>query len=140
MFKRAPKPSSPLLLNMETFSLMSKRDREEGKRIIVQGLGQGVRAETLASFFNRCGHIQSVRFTDRKSCVIEFSHCDSVNRALHFNSTRQPHISDGIISVIQDSVPGSKKHRHTPSSFIIMDSPAFNNFIIPTLPQNLHMY
>ena len=125
---------------MAKFSLMSKRDREEGKRIIVQGLGQGVRAETVASFFYRCGDIQSVRFTDRKSCVIEFTHCDSVARALHLNSTRQPHISEGIIYVMQESLPGSKKHRHTPGSFIIMDPPTFNNFIIPTLPQNLHMY
>ena len=134
------RPYSPISQKWKKFSLMSKRDREEGKRIIVQGLGQGVRAETVASFFSRCGHILSVRFTDRKSCVIEFSQFDSVTRAMHFNSTRQPSLSDGIIYVSQDSQPGSKKPRHTPGSFIIMDPPTFNNFIIPTLPQNLHMY
>lgn len=118
---------------------MSKSDRDITKKILVQGVHPDVRGDLVAKLFSRFGGIVYVRFLDRKTCVVEFIHGQSAVMALQLNSARNTLLSDGPLTVTIDTYKKPSKPRSASGSFVIVDPPKFNNFFIPTLPQNLRI-
>lgn len=118
---------------------MSRSDRDITKKILVQGVHPDVRADAVAKLFGRFGTIVFVRFLDRKTCVVEFLHEESALRALKLNSARNTLLGDGPLNVTIDTYKPPSKPRSASGSFVMMNPPKFNNFFIPTLPQNLRI-
>ena len=116
---------------------MSKSDRDISKKILVQGIHPEVRGDAVVKLFSRFGAIIYVRFLDRKTCVVEFMHEESAVRSLQMNSARNTCVGEGPLTVTIDTYRKPSTPRSASGSFMIIDPPKFNNFFIPTLPQNL---
>ena len=113
---------------------MSKRGNDCSRRVLIRGLGSGVSADTIQSFFCQLGHIDFLRFTARKACLIQFEQVETAVKALEFNDTRQAQLGALVLTVTVDQEDAaSKKPRCFPSSFYLVDPPLHNNYMIPTL-------
>jgi RNA recognition motif-containing protein len=113
---------------------MSKRGNDCSRRVLIRGLGAGVTADTVQSFFCQLGQIEFVRFTVRKACLVQFEAAETAIKALEFDNTRQAPLGAMALTVTLDQEDAtSKKSRCFPSSFYLVDPPLHNNYMIPTL-------
>lgn len=113
---------------------MSKRERTESRRVVVSGFGSSVNADAIASVFSRCGRIEGIRFKGRRSCTVQFEQSESVPRALQLHNSRQGSLQTTQLVVTCYEPQPSKRAKLPAGSFVVLDPPRFNNFLIPVLP------
>jgi RNA recognition motif. (a.k.a. RRM, RBD, or RNP domain) len=117
---------------------MAKRDREENLQVLLQGFGSNVKADDIASVFCKFGRIDSIRFLGRRNCIVQYDQSDSAAKALQLHNTKQLSLYASMLSVTsQDNNKPHKKSHLPPGSFILLDPPRFNNYLIPVLPSFL---
>lgn len=118
---------------------MAKRDRDDGRQILLQGFGSNVKADDIANVFCKFGRIESIRFLGRRNCIVLFEQSDSACKALQLHNTKQPSLFASLLSVTSADVANKpcKKSHLPPGSFILLDPPRFNNYLIPVLPSFL---
>ena len=117
---------------------MAKRERDESRQVLIQGFGSNVKADDIASVFCKFGRIESIRFLGRRNCIVQFEQVDNAMKALQLNNTKQSSLSATLLSVISQDNNKPMKKSHLPSvSFILLDPPRFNNYLIPVLPSFL---
>ncbi|CAG9335237.1 unnamed protein product [Blepharisma stoltei] len=114
---------------------MSKRERSEDRYVFVSGFSSNANSHSIARAFATCGKIERIHFRNRKNCIVWFEESESVWKALKFHGTKQPSLNANIlkVSVSQEFQP-AKKPKPCSGSFIVLDPPRFNNFMIPILP------
>lgn len=115
---------------------MAKRERIEVPQILIQGFGSNVKSDDILNIFCKFGKIEFVRFLCRRQCLLQFEHPDSIPKALQLNNTKQPSLSalTLTVSIPEFSDKPVKKSHSSLGSFIALDPPRFNNYLIPTLP------
>mmetsp|Transcript_145 Transcript_145/g.267 ORF Transcript_145/g.267 Transcript_145/m.267 type:complete len:118 (+) Transcript_145:2753-3106(+) len=113
---------------------MAKREREELRRVLAEGLDAG--NEAVFGFFSRFGRVTGIKWVGPRACMVEFETAASAEKALQLNNTRQPPLNTSCLSVSQE-MNASKRARHAPGSYVVLDPPRFNNFLIPVLPHFL---
>lgn len=117
---------------------MAKRERDESRQILLQGFGSTVKADEIANVFCKFGRIESIRFLGRRNCIVQFEQAESSMKALQLHSSKQPSLSASMLSVTSQDNNKPVKKSHLPSgSFILLDPPRFNNYLIPVLPSFL---
>lgn len=118
---------------------MAKRDRDDSRQILLQGFGSNVKADDIANVFCKFGRIESIRFLGRRNCIVLFEQSDSACKALQLHNTKQPSLFASLLLVTSADVANKpcKKSHLPPGSFILLDPPRFNNYLIPVLPSFL---
>ena len=118
---------------------MAKRERDECRQVILQGFGSNAKVDDIANVFCKFGRIDSIKFLGRKNCLIQFEQGQSASKALQLHNTKQPSLYASILSVtLNDGNKPPIKKSHLPSgSFVLLDPPRFNNYLIPVLPSFL---
>jgi RNA recognition motif. len=117
---------------------MAKRERDEARQILIQGFGSNVKTDDIANVFCKFGRIDSIRILGRRNCIVQFEQSESAIKALQLHNTKQSSLYASMLSVTsQDSNKPTKKTHLPPGSFILLDPPRFNNYLIPVLPSFL---
>lgn len=119
---------------------MPKRSREEDRQVFLRHMGPNVRSEAVNNLFSQVGRIESIRFLDRRTCRVLFDQADAVQRALRLHQTQQHSLCTSSLTVVfEGSKPKAPpKKRAIFGSFVVLDPPRFNNFLIPVLPSFLN--
>ena len=115
---------------------MAKRERDESRQVLLQGLGCMVRTDDIIHIFCKFGRIEFVRFIDRRQCLVQFENLESISKALQLNNTKQPSLfaASLLVSSPDYNEKSMKKSHLPPGSFFMLDPPKFNNYLIPILP------
>lgn len=115
---------------------MAKRERDETRQVLLQGFGCMVKTDDIIHVFSKFGRIEFVRFIDRRQCLLQFENLESISKALQLNSTKQPSLLAASLMVSSPELneKPSKKSHLPAGSFVMLDPPKFNNYLIPILP------
>ena len=115
---------------------MAKRERDECRQVLLQGFGCMVKTDDIIHIFYKFGRIEFVRFLGRRQCLVQFENSESVGKALQLNNTKQPSLfaASLMVTLPEYNEKPVKKSQLPPGSFVMLDPPRFNNYLIPVLP------
>ncbi|CAG9321764.1 unnamed protein product [Blepharisma stoltei] len=113
---------------------MSKRERGENRRVVVSGFGSNITSDSIAAVFTPYGKVEGIRFKGRKCCTVQFEESESVLKAIQLHGSRQPLLNTTQLNVTPIDPLPVKKSKVYAGSFVVLDPPRFNNFLIPVLP------
>ena len=91
--------------------------------------------ETALALFNP---LDFIKFINRNNCVVQFESIDSVDKALELHNTKQLRLNAPLLSVTSQEVKPTKRVHLSSNSYVILDPPRFNNYLIPVLPSFLN--
>ena len=116
---------------------MAKREREEARLVLVSRVKPRVDLSSVISVFTIYGKIEHAWQQGKGSFFILFEDSQAADAALQLHNTRHRFLRQSFISVTPSRTSFEKKRNIVHYPYAVIDSPRFNNYLIPVLPSFL---